>query len=311
MNKLLGLLAIIVLCQCSKNKDNNENLPFDIKGSFVHANRTRTFSIHLPKSFYKDPARKFPLILALHGGGGSAANFISTSKLNEKADSADFVVVFPEGAINPSGLKTWNAGDCCGANASIFGVDDVGFISRLIDTLTARYRADQKRVYATGHSNGAMMCYRLANELSEKITAIAPNAGAFQLQQPYQPARNVPVLHIHSLLDEKARYQGGPSSNIEFSGLFNKPVDSCLNAVAERAGCTSGKQLLQSKPLYSIYRWGGCTDQSFEVRLYLTNDGGHSWPGAVQGPGPDSDLPSHAFQNNYVIWEFFKKFSLP
>ena len=233
------------------------------------------------------------------------------TRLNNKADTAEFVVVYPEGAQNPSGLKTWNAGFCCGANANLLNTDDVGFISRLIDTITAKYRIDSKRVYATGHSNGAMMCYKLANDLSQKIAAIAPNAGAFQMRSEYRPQRNVPVIHVNSLSDDKAKYEGGASSNIEFSGLYNKPVDSCLSVIAARAGCKPAKQLVNSAPLYSLYRWTDCEGSSMDVLLYLTRDGGHSWPGGEQGVSLDGDPPSKAFQNNYVIWEFFKRFRLP
>ena len=311
MKKLILLLAVsTTFAFCKKKKDTPEPGNYDINASFTYNSRTRTFLIHLPKSFYSSTDRKYSLVMALHGGGGSAVNMMTTSKLNDKADSSDFIVVYPEGLTNPSGLKTWNAGDCCGANASLFNTDDVGFISNLIDTLKKNYRVDPQKVYATGHSNGAMMCYKLASELSLKITAIAPNAGAFQMKQPYQPARNVPVLHINSLLDENAKYLGGASVNASFSGLYNKPVDSCLNAVALKAGCNAGKQLVLSKPLYSVYQWAACSS-GMEVKLYLTNDGGHSWPGGNKGPGTDADVPSQAFQNNYVIWEFFKRFSLP
>ena len=299
---------VLLFCSCKKKNDKPE--VFDIDASFVHGNKIRTFSIHLPKSFYLNKNEQYPLILALHGGGGNAEHMKTISGLNTKADSSDIVIVYPEGAVNPSGVKTWNAGDCCGANA-LLNVDDVGFISRLIDTLVARYRIDKKRVYATGHSNGAMMCYKLANELSLKLAAIAPNAGAFQMKEPYRPVRNVPVLHINSLLDQNAKYTGGPSINALFSGLYNKPVDSCLNAIAQRAACNGGKQLIVSKPLYSVYQWTGCGNTNMEVMLYLTNDGGHSWPGGTQGPGLNTDPPSKAFENNYVIWEFFKRFSLP
>jgi len=219
--------------------------------------------------------------------------------------------VFPNGLDNASGARTWNAGNCCGANSDIKNTDDVGFISALIDTLVKNYHIDRKRVYATGHSNGSMMCYRLASELSSKITAIAPNAGAFQMKTPYAATRNVPVLHIHSLLDENAKYLGGKSQNYALTGLDNVPVDSCLNVVAKRAGCTALKTTVSSYPLYTIYKWTNCTDSKFQVLLYLTKDGGHSWPGGHQSTGLDTDPPSEAFVNNDIIWNFFSQYSLP
>ena len=275
----------------------------DIQGEFVHAGKTRNYSIHLPASFYQNPDQKFPLVIALHGGGGTAADFIWLTHLNKTADSAGFIVVYPDGLKNPSGLRTWNAGKCCAMNAFI-KTDDVGFISALIDTLITAYRADSKRVYATGHSNGAMLCYRLANELSEKIAAIAPNSGTFEFYGDYQPKRNVPVIHIHSKRDSNIKYLGGTSNQI--SRIYAPPIDDCLKTVAARAGCKSIKKQLAAYPLYTIYQYTNCDDPNFEVLLYLTNDGGHSWPGGKTRLMADHDPPSQAFDNNVIIWNFLK-----
>ncbi len=281
----------------------------DIHGSFSFKRNTRSYIIHLPTSFYQNKDQKFPLVIALHGGGGSADDMMRLTGLNEKADNANFIVVYPEGLRNPSRLRTWNAGRCCGANASFFNVDDVGFISALIDTMVARYHVDGKRVYATGHSNGAMLCYRLANELSNKIAAIAPNSGSFQFYGTYSPWRNVPVIHIHSKKDSNVKYLGGKSDGI--TGVYSQPVDDFLNVVASKAGCKSSKKTVATYPLYTIYEWTNCDDPNFKVLLYLTNDGGHSWPGGKRRFRLRGDQSSQAFDNDDIIWDFFKQFSLP
>ncbi|WP_295119505.1 PHB depolymerase family esterase [uncultured Chitinophaga sp.] len=309
---ILATASILLLNACSKSPLSTNKGPYDINASFDHQGTNRTYTIHLPKNYYTSTTLKFPVVFALHGGFGSAANMASLTGLNAKADSAGFIVVYPEGEENPSAARTWNAGNCCGANSGIKNTDDVGFISRLADTMIARYQGNSKKIYATGHSNGAMMCYRLASELSGKITAIAPNAGAFQMKTAYTPVRNVPVLHIHSLLDENAKYNGGKSKNYVLTGLDNVPVDSCLNVVASVAGCTALKQTVSTTSLYTVYKWSTCTDANFEVLLYLTNDGGHSWPGGTPSlTGLDTDPASQAFKNNDVIWAFFSKYSLP
>lgn len=299
---------IIILLSCSEDEGPSPMTEFVIDGSLTHDNETRTYRIVLPESYYEseDP---LPILLALHGGFGSGEQFEIQSALSEKATAENFIVVYPDGLPNPVlGVRTWNAGKCCGTNASLLDTDDVGFISRLIDQLISEYRVDSKRVYATGHSNGAMMCYRLANELSEKIAAIAPNAGNFQIKAPYTPARNVPVINIISKLDMNVKYAGGMTEGP--GGQYNPPTDSCLNAVAARAGCADIKTTIQTFPLYTIYSWKNCTPSDFEVLLYLTEDGGHSWPGGNKGSAIADD-PSQAFFNNDVIWEFLKKYSLP
>jgi polyhydroxybutyrate depolymerase len=295
-------------CLRNRHDEPEPETKFDFSSSIVHNGQKRTFLVHLPSGYYLQ-SHTLPLILGFHGGLGSADNFRDQSGLNVKADQENFIVVYPDGLDNPGPVtQTWNAGKCCGQNALTLNTDDVGFVSALIDEMVKTYHVDEKRIYATGHSNGAMLCYRLANELSDKIAAIAPNAGNFQIRTAYAPSRNVPVLDIQSKLDENVIYEGGISKGPAHQ--LNPPLDSCLNIVASRASCQQTKVLKETHTLYSVYRWETCDPESFEVLLYLTEDGGHSWPGGNKGH-IDADEPSQAFKNNDVIWEFFKRHSLP
>ena len=139
------------------------------------------------------------MVIALHGGGGSGAQFEATSGLTQQADAARVAVVYPDGTAGGLGLRTWNGGGCCG-HAVAADIDDVEFMRQLIAHLTADYRIDRKRVYAAGHSNGGILAYRLACELPERIAAIAANAAAMMVDS-CAPAHAVPVLHMHSRLD--------------------------------------------------------------------------------------------------------------
>ena len=172
-----------------------------------HDGKSRFYSIHLPSAYPKSK-NPLPLVVALHGGGGSGRQFETQSRLSEKADKEGFIVVYPDGLQNPGilGLRTWNAGACCGQSAVTRQADDVGFIRELIDKLVATYRIDSKRIYATGHSNGGMLCYRLACELPDKLAAIAANAGTMQVETACRPTRVMPILHIHSQLDRNVPY---------------------------------------------------------------------------------------------------------
>ena len=180
-----------------------------IRDTLQHDGQTRIYWVHVPPN-YADTDDSLSLVVALHGGGGSGPQFESQSKLSEKSDREGFIVVYPDGRQNSGvlGLRTWNAGACCGQVASSLRTDDVGFIRKLIDKLSVRYRVDPKKVYATGHSNGAMLCYRLACELPDKLAAIAANSGTIQLKTACRPARVMPILHIHSQLDRNVPYTG-------------------------------------------------------------------------------------------------------
>ena len=128
------------------------------------------------------------------------------SGLNQKADQEGFLAVYPNGTGRFSSL-TWNGGNCCGS-AMQQRVDDVAFIDAVLDDLANVVNVDTKRVYATGISNGAIMAYRLASELSERIAAIAPVAGPMGTAT-CSPRRAVSVLHFHGTDDQFAPFNGG------------------------------------------------------------------------------------------------------
>ncbi|SFC67153.1 extracellular catalytic domain type 1 short-chain-length polyhydroxyalkanoate depolymerase [Spirosoma endophyticum] len=281
-----------------------------VRDTIRHDGQTRIYWIHLPPA-YKKNGSSLPLVIALHGGGGSGQQFESQSKLSEKADQEGFVVVYPDGLQNPGvlHLRTWNAGACCGQVASTQEADDVGFISKLIYKLTTTYQIDEKRVYATGHSNGAMLCYRLACELSDKVAAIAANSGTMQLKTPCQPKRVMPILHVHSQLDRNVPYTGGVGTK-SINKQWNAPVDRTLAVFAQFAQCKTQKQVVRTTDKYTFYKWSDCQGGS-EIQYYLTTDGGHAWPGGQKGARFIGDAPSDAFVNNDIIWSFFKGYSLP
>ena len=270
--------------------------------SLFHEGRFRTWLLHLPEGY--NPDETYSLVIAMHGGFGSGSQLEIQSGLSEKADEAGFIVVYPDGV--PSfllGIRTWNAGACCGF-ASANDIDDVGFISALIDALAANYSLDLDRIYATGMSNGGFMCYRLACELSDKIAAIAPVASS-STALFCAPERPVPIIHFHSYLDTNVPFQGGVGSG--FSNHHNPPLDSLLNAWSVYNNCQLTNDTLRDADDFDIFRWGNCSCNS-EIRLYITHDGGHSWPGGTASAVGD---PVSQFINaDDLMWDFFQQFSL-
>src|SRR5262249_41276708 len=154
-----------------------------------------------------DGTRPFPVVLAFHGGGSNAGQMVRFSGLNDKADQAGFLVVYPNGTGRLEQALTWNGGNCCGY-AMLNKVDDGAFVRALLDDLGKVAKVDAKRVYATGMSNGAILAYRLASELSDRIAAIAPVSGPMGTEK-CNPTRPVPVLHFHGTDDDFAPFKGG------------------------------------------------------------------------------------------------------
>lgn len=315
-NKLFYLLLAAAflsgLLSCGKdNGPGDDSAPgekfYRISDTMTVDGRARTFLINLPPDYYESSG--YPLVIALHGGGGSGSQFETSSGLTTKANASKFIVVYPDGVENPGALKyrTWNAGGCC-AYAAEANVDDVKFLGQLVDRLIARYKINPKKVYATGHSNGGMMSYRLACELSGKFAAIAPNGCTMVVNQSCMPARAVPILHMHSAQDHHVPYQGGIGTSGP-SDHYNPPLDSVFAVWSARNSCGVTSQVIVNDSKYRFTKWSSCAAGS-EIQYYLTTDGGHAWPGGLPG-SVAGDTPSVYISANDLLWEFFQRFSLP
>jgi polyhydroxybutyrate depolymerase len=267
--------------------------------------RTRRYLVHVPPQLEKSKA--WPVVLAFHGAGLTPEWMVSFSGLNEKADREGFAVVYP-GAAGPEALAlTWNGGNCCG-EAMTKNVDDVAFVRALLDELGKAAPIDPKRVFATGMSNGAIFCYRLASELADRIAAIAPVGGPIGTQT-CAPSQPVSVLHIHGTHDEFAPLAGGKGpKNVLGTDFF--PVEHGIRAWVKANGCPdkatvtsipdrAGDGMTVTRSLYGPGKEGS------EVVLYVVQGGGHTWPGRP-GDGTLGKSTTNISAND-LLWEFFKK----
>jgi polyhydroxybutyrate depolymerase len=300
-----GLLTLLSFTVPGCKKTAEEPVTtFHFYDSMQVAGYNRSYLLNLPPTY--NDSTNFSLVIALHGTGGSASQMEQDYKLTAKSNSAGFVIVYPEGVRSDGrlGIRTWNAGTCCDF-AMEHNIDDVAFIRQLIQKLTSTYKINPKRIYATGMSNGAMMTYRLACELSQQLAAIAPVSGMLLTAQPCQPARAVPIQHIHSAIDNKIPYAGGYG----LANYYYPAVDSGLHVWAGIDGCNAEPQLVIDAPLYTQTQWVNCTGGT-TIQRYITKDGGHSWPGGLPARAA-ADEPSAAFDATDLIWDFFKQYSLP
>ena len=307
------LLGIFIVLSTSCSKQNVNLSPAkNVSGSLMHDGLNRTYLIHVP-AIYKTNAAT-PLVFALHGGGGTGKKMNRFSDFNRLSDQHGFIVIYPD-AVE----KHWNDGrGLTEYRAQRENIDDVGFISRLIDVIAGDYTIDRKRVYVTGASNGAMMSFRLACELTDKITAIAPVIGAMgvNISQKCAPSRPIPVLIIGGTGDPLVPWNGG---HVHF---FRKKLGRVLSFPetvrfwTSHNGCSQDPELSWlpdtdpddgtriRKKVYSPCRDG------VEVILYEIQGGGHTWPGGPQYlPEWVVGLTSRDMDGAEVIWEFFEKFS--
>lgn len=275
-------------------------VPGDSTRSLTHAGIERKYLLHIPPGY--DAARPTPLVLAFHGIGLDAEEMVRISKLSEQADISGFIVVYPNGTGEK---KSWNGGHCCG-EAAKNNVDDVGFVRALIDELSASLNIDPNRVYATGFSNGAIMVYRLACELSDRIAAIGPVAATQILddQEACHPARSVPLIHFHGTADRLNPYAGGTTS----AGFVFVSVEDAIAFWAEKNACTNPLQRTESGTIqHEVYM--PCAQDS-AIELYTIRDGEHAWPGG-EAVSPQIGEPTMEISASLLMWEFFAAHPLP
>ncbi len=262
-----------------------------------HGGLLRTYSVYVPAT--ADTVLGAPVVMAFHGGFGNSENIENQSGLSDVADEEGFIAVYPMGTGT---IPTWNGGECCGF-AAREDIDDVGFVDKLIARLAQDYRVDLTRVYATGISNGGAMTYRLACELPHRFAAFGPVAVTFR-DATCAPDLTVPVVHFHSELDENVPMMGGMGSGPAVVDWL--PLDSTLSNFASYNSCTSTVDTQVSDSLL-VTTWTNCATPEPLVKLYLSADGGHSWPG---GQGTIiGDPPSGAVDASREMWSFFQQFS--
>jgi polyhydroxybutyrate depolymerase len=276
---------------------------FEQKQTLIHNGTERSYVIRIPGELPKGDGR-LPLVLVLHGGGGNADNAEKMTGFTDKARTEGFIVVYPEGTgRRKDKLLTWNAGHCCGF-AMDHRVDDVGFISALIDKLIESYPVDPTRIYATGMSNGGMMTHRLGIELSNRFAAIAPVVGTL-FGDEKRPELPVSVIMLNGMLDKSVPYQGGPPGGRFANAWDGTPAKPALEQLAFWAsvdGCTGGPVKDHHG---ALTRWRYRCPAGRAVELHLVDDNGHAWPGGQQGSRM-GDNPSSSINGTEVIWGFFK-----
>ena len=211
-------------------------------------------------------------------------------------------MVHPEGTEDATGTTFWNA-----FGSPTETVDDLGFLSALIDSLGDEYDIDMHRVYSTGMSNGGFMSYLLACELSDKIAAIASVTGAM-IDPTFLACSSTlptPVMQIHGTADPTVPYLGssgvlgieeGVAYWVDHNNCNTTPIETAVPDVDLTDACTAD---------HFLYEGG---DEGSTVEFYRVNAGGHTWPGSH--PFITVGVTNRDFSASAEIWRFFSQYSL-
>ncbi|HMD03511.1 MAG TPA: PHB depolymerase family esterase [Candidatus Baltobacteraceae bacterium] len=269
--------------------------PASIAGTFAFDGLARSYRLFRPAALGR--ARPVPLVVVLHGGFGTGLQAERSYGWDDAATRNEFVVLYPDGI-----QRAWNAGNCCGAPQRR-NVDDVGFLSALVEQIARDQNVDRERIFITGMSNGAMMAYRMACESPLAIAAIGPVAGT--LAVPCERARPTSLLAIHGLADDRVPFAGGiPQKSFSPGPRLAVPaaiarwnaIDACTRSVSRSQGSVT-------------YTQASCA-RGRTVELVTIAGAGHQWPGGAPPPAwakalLQLDEPSTALDATALLWSFF------
>ena len=175
-----------------------------------------------------DKSKSYPLIVLLHGYSADGFTQNAYFGFSELADDRQVFIAYPNGMLDQTGARFWNATDaCCDLYGT--GVDDVAYLNAVIDDMEANFNIDSKRVFFVGHSNGGFMSHRMACDAAGRVAGIVALAGDnWQDASKCNPSEPVAVLQVHGDADEVVPYLG--------MGLMPSAIQS-VGSWATKNGC--------------------------------------------------------------------------
>ena len=245
---------------------------------------------------------KRPVVIALHGGQGSAEIMRANSAFDPVAKAHGFMVVYGEGTDFGNRRHAWNTGYLL--RRQVRDADDIAYLDTLIDTIVKDHDGDPDRIYMTGGSNGGMMTFVYAVARSDRLAAVAPVvASMFTFDK--KPSTPVPILMINGAKDEEVPLPGGMSRNPLVSRAQNapfKPVQEVVQFWVEaNKSQVPGRVDTQGTVTTTVYR---ATEGGAATEFVLDSAGAHGWPGTkARRVGI---TPISSFSGAERVWQFFK-----
>ena len=273
----------------------------DQRGQIQVDGRARSYLLHVPAGY--DEAKGMPLLLALHGRLGTGSGEEKLGHLDRLSDEYRFLAVYPDGLD-----RSWADGRG-GTPSDHDRVDDVKFLSALIDKIASEYKVDPARIYATGMSNGGFMSGRLACDLANRLAAVAiVGASLAESLATCHPAKPISVLIMQGTEDPLVPFQGGELRRGATGTVLSH--DAAIQKFVQANHCT-GQPAAKHIPdtagdgtSIDVVTYSACAGNS-EVQGYTVNGGGHTWPGGTQYlPAMLIGKTSQNLDASEVIWEF-------
>jgi len=267
----IALAAAALLAGCGGGGDGRPD-------QFLFGTDERPVYLEVPADY--DNSAPTALLMVLHGYSANAYTQLAYTGLEALVEDQGILLVAPEGTVNSTGQQFWNATDaCCDNDGS--GVDDVAYLTDLIDDISSVWNVDPARVYLFGHSNGGYMSYRMACD-TDRIAALISLAGAtWKDTAMCDPAAAVSVLQIHGTADDLVLYAGdgdGPGASpgavetvTDWAGY-----DGCTGELALRDAALDIDSVIPGAET-EVSAFAGCP-AGLGVELWTITGGGHIPP---------------------------------
>ncbi len=292
--------SLIFFPACEKKEPKNESMkPGNYARSLAVDGRTRTYRLHIPPGYSGKTA--LPLVIALHGGGGTGAEMETLTGFSQLSDRENFIVAYPDGFLD----NRWADGR--GTTApDLAGINDVTFISSLIDEIGRLVMMESRRVYVCGFSNGSMFVNFLACELSARIAAIGGVSGQLaENKKALSPAAPLGVIYLHGTADPAVPYGGGTVVGPNAGEVLSTAELMAFWVGVDGASPAPVTEILpDTDPADGtrVIRFSFLAGRNgTQVHLYRIENGGHTWPGSSSPGSVCRDINA-----TELIWGFFQ-----
>lgn len=302
-------LALILSTSCDNEEARIDDTENENSSEFIGLNNisttfdnlSRSYHIYVPAS-YSD-TEPIPIVFNLHGGASTAIGYLnSIGNMRPIADTANFIIIYPQATTDSSGNPTWHLG---GENSKSTSVDDVGFVSHIIDEVSSNYSVDLERVYVTGFSNGGYLAYEIACLLSNKIAGIGSVAGHMFIDtyNYCDPSHPTPLINIHGTEDFydgiAGYYLDQNLSNRYWTEYNNTDPDPVITYIEDTN--------TQDGSTVELHSWLN-GDNGISVVHFKVMGGGHSYPNL--NSSSSKGYENGDIDSNSEIWNFLSRYDI-
>lgn len=269
--------------------------------SLIVEETARHFIVYKPAVNSSD---LLPVVFMFHGTSGNGERFYNISGWKEKADKEGFIAVFPSALryrIEEEGIikntTKWNDGRlstivCEGQSVK----NDVLFFHEMVLYLKTNYKIDERRIYASGFSNGANFVSRLTLEASDILAATAMSAG-FLRDSTFKAIELIPSYLTVGNMEPTLISDGKPIANDQ-NALQNQPLANTVYRMVDKLQLER-EYTIESKPYLTIYKFEKSKGAGSNIFYFgLVDSLAHKYPNGINHPTVNADL----------FWEYFTRF---